>query len=136
MYWYIATSSQVPYNNHACLYDSSLSFVLTDEKPIRREVLTQLAFINSQWHNIGQGLGVSFNDLQSLTQCNDSDQTRLDYVIQKWFDMNGQGEGAPVTWNTILDIVKGLLDKNTIQAMRMHECLKTKSSVKENTQSK
>ena len=40
--------------------------VLTGEKPKGYEVLTQLAFINSQWCNIGQGLGVSFNDLQGL----------------------------------------------------------------------
>ena len=126
----------MPYDNHACLYDSSLSFVLTDEKPIRQEVLTQLACINSQWRNFGQGLGVSFNDLQGLAQRNDPDQTRLDYVIQKWFDMNGQGEGAPVTWNTILDIVKGPLVKNMTRAIRICEHLKAKSFVQNDTHSK
>ena len=110
--------------------------VLTGEKPTRYEVLTQLAFINSQWRNIGQGLGVSFNDLEGLAQRNDSDQTRLEHVIQKWFDMNGQGEGAPVTWNTIFNVVKGPLVQNTTRAMRIYEYLKAKSSAQEDTPSK
>ena len=110
--------------------------VLTGEKPKRYEVLNQLAFINSQWHNIGQGLGVSFNDLDGLAERNESNQTRLEYVIQKWFDMNGQGEGAPVTWNTILDVVKGPLVQNTTQAMRIYEYLKAKTSEQEDTPSK
>ena len=101
--------------------------VLTGEKPKRYEVLTQLAFINSQWRNIGQGLGVSFNDLEGLAQRNDSDQTRLEHVIQKWFDMNGEGEGAPVTWNTIFDVVRGPLVQNTTRAMRIYEYLKAKT---------
>ena len=110
--------------------------VLTGEKPKRYEVLTQLAFINSQWRNIGQGLGVSFNDLEGLAQRNDSDQTRLEHVIQKWFDMNGQGEGAPVTWNTIFNVVRGPLVQNTTRAMRICEYLKAKSSEQEDTPSK
>ena len=110
--------------------------VLTGEKPKGYEILTQLAFINSQWRNIGKGLGVSYNDLEGLAQRNDSDQTRLEHVIQKWFDMNGQGEGAPVTWNTILDVVKGPLVQNTTQAMRIYEYLKAKNSEQEDTPSK
>ena len=110
--------------------------LLTDEKPKRYEVLTQLAFINSRWRNIGQGLGVSFNDLHGMAQRNDSDQTRLEYVIQKWFDMNGQGEGAPVTWNTILNVINGPLVQDITRAMRIYEYLKAKSSAQQDTQSK
>ena len=78
---------------------------------------------------------MSFDDLEGLAQRNDSDQTRLDYVIQKWFDMDGQGEGAPVTWNTILDVVKGPLVQNTTRAIRIYEYLKTKCSEQEDTPS-
>ena len=118
------------------IYDRSLSFVVTGEKPIRHEVLTQLASINGQWRNIGQGLGVSFNDLQGLAERNDSNQTRLEHVIQKWFDMNGQGDGAPVTWNTILNVIKGPIVQKTSQAMKIYEYLKAKRSEQEDTQSK
>ena len=108
--------------------------VLTVERPTRREVLMQLAFINFQWRNIGNGLGVTFSDLQGLAERNDSNQTRLDQVIQKWLDMNGEGEGAPVTWKTILDVVKGPLVQNITQAMRIYEYLK-QSSVQQDIQS-
>ena len=110
--------------------------VLTVEKPIRREILNQLAFINFQWRNIGQGLGVSYNDLEGLTRRNDSDQIRLEHVIQNWFNMNGQGGGAPVTWNTILDVVKGPLVQNINRAMNIYEYLKPKSSEKQDIPSK
>ena len=109
--------------------------VLTVERPTRREVLIQLAFINFQWRNIGNGLGVSYNDLQGLAERNDSNQTRLDRVIQNWLDMNGQGEGAPVTWMTILDVIKGPLVQNITQARRIYEYLK-QSSVQQDSQSK
>ena len=100
--------------------------VFTVERPTRREVLTQLVCIDFQWRNIGNGLGVSYNDLQGLAECNDSNQTRLDGVIQKWLDMNGQGEGAPVTWMTILDVIRGPLVQNITQAMTIYEYFKLK----------
>ena len=108
--------------------------VLTVKRPTRCEVLMQLTFINFQWRNIGNGLGVTFSDLQGLAERNDSNQTRLDQVIQKWLDMNGEGEGAPVTWETILDVVKGPLVQNITQAMRIYEYLK-QSSVQQDIQS-
>ena len=109
--------------------------VLTVERPTRHEVLMQLAFINFQWRNIGNGLGVSYSDLQGLAERNDSNQTRLDQVIQNWLDMNGQGEGAPVTWKTILDVVKEPPIENITRTMRIYEYLK-QSSVQQDSQSK
>ena len=109
--------------------------VLTVERPTIHEVSKQLAFINAHWWNIGIGLGVSFNDLQGLLTFNQLNQTKLDHVIQKWLDMNGQGEGAPVTWNTILNVVKGPLVQDITRAMRINEYLKEKSSVQQDTQS-
>ena len=110
--------------------------VLLAERPTRREVLKELTFINFQWRDIGNGLGVSYNYLQGLAECNDSNQRRLDHVIENWFNMNGQGEGAPVTWNTILDAVKEPPVQNINRAMRIYEYLKAKSSVQQDTQSK
>ena len=77
---------------------------------------------------------MSFNDLQGLLTSNQLNQTKLDHVIQKWLDMNGQGEGAPVTWNTILDVLKGL--QEITRAMTIYDYLKVQSSVQQNTQSK
>ena len=106
------------------------------EKPTRLEVLTQPVDIDASWHKIGDGLGLKDNYLQGLAQRNDSDQTRLGHVIQKWLDMDGQDECVPVTWNTILDVVKGPLVQNTTQAMKIYKYLKAKSSEQEDTPSK
>ena len=40
--------------------------ILTTKKPTKLEVLVQLACIDASWHNIGNGLGVSYNFLQGL----------------------------------------------------------------------
>ena len=110
--------------------------VLTVERPTRREVLIQLAEVDALWRSIGDGLRVSDNVLQGLANANMQDQTRLGHVIQNWLDMNGQGEGAPVTWNTILDVIKGPFVKKKAQAMTIYEYLKLESSVQQSTQSK
>ena len=118
-------------------YITGLYFiVLTVEKPTRLEVLSQLVDIDASWRSIGDGLGVKDNYLQGLAQRNDSDQTRLGHVIKKWLDMDGQDKCAPVTWNTILDVVKGPLVQNKTQAMRIYKYLKAKSSEQEDTRSK
>ena len=41
--------------------------------------------------------------------------------------MNGQDGGAPVTWNTILYVVKGPLVKNNARAIEIYEHLKEES---------
>ena len=79
---------------------------------------------------------MSFNVLQGLANTNIQNQTRLDQVIQKWLDMNGQGEGAPVTWITILDVIKGPLVQNKALTMKIYEYLKVESSLQQNIQGK
>ena len=110
--------------------------ILKVERPTRREVLIQLSCIDASWRCIGEGLGVGYNVLKSLDESNKPNQTRLSEVIQTWLDMNSQGEGAPVIWSTILEVVKGPLVQNTIQAMTIYEKLKQESSIQQVTQSK
>ena len=114
------------------LYRSLISV----KRPTRCEVLTQLASIDALWRSIGDGLRVSDNFLQGLAESNISIRTRLGHVIQKWLDMDGQGEGAPVIWNTIIDVIKGPLVQNKALAMKIYDYLKLESSVQQNTQSK
>ena len=110
--------------------------ILTVERPTRHDVLIQLECIDASWRSIGEGLRVSFNDLKGLDESNMSNQARLSAIIQKWLDMNGQGEGALVTWKTILDVVKGPFVQNKAQAMTIYDYLKQESSLQQNTQSK
>ena len=125
------------YVRYTIMYERSFYLiVLTVERPTRCAVLVQLSSIDASWRSIGNGLGVSYNHLQGLAERNDSNQTRLDHVIQMWLKMNGEGEGAPVTWKTIVKVVKGPLVQNKALAMTIYESLKRGSSVQQNTQSK
>ena len=110
--------------------------VLTVERPTRYEVLNKLACIDASWRSIGEGLRVSYNVIKGLDESNKPNQTRLSEIIQNWLDMNGRGEGAPVTWITILDVVKGPLVQNKAHAMTIYEYLKLQSSVQQIAQSK
>ena len=60
-----------------------------------------------------------------------SNQRKLDRVIENWLDMNGQGGGAPVTWTTIIDVIKGPLVQNKALAVKIYEYLKELSSVQQ-----
>ena len=93
-------------------------------QPKRHEVLTKLVCIDTLWCNICIGLGVSFNVLQGLAVSNQSNQVKLDQIIQKWLDMNGKDDSAPVTWITILDLLKGPLVDNKALAMKIYHSLK------------
>ena len=110
--------------------------VITVERPTRYDALNKLACIDASWRSIGEGLRVGYNVLKGLDESYKPNQTRLSEIIQTWLDMNGQGEGAPVTWMTILDVIKGPLVQNKALAMKIYENLKQGSSVQQNTQSK
>ena len=57
-----------------------------------------------------------------------SNQVKLGHVLQMWLDMNGQAEVTPVTWITILDVVRGPLVQNKALAMSIYQYLKQQSS--------
>ena len=95
------------------------------EKPRKIDVLEWLVEIDASWHGVGLDLGVSNNDLDGLAESNKSNQTKLDYVLQKWIEMDGQA--TPVTWQAILDVVKGPLVQNNALAMKIYQALKQES---------
>ena len=97
-------------------------------KPTRREVLIQLACIDASWRELGYGFGVSYNNLRGLAQSYHGNLTKLSEVIQIWIEMDGKDDGAPVTWNTILDVLKGPLINNKALAMKIYQLLKEESS--------
>ena len=97
------------------------------ETPTKDEVLTQLACIDELWRSIGNGLGLSYGMLECLVIEKTSKETRLDRVIEVWLNMDGQHGGAPVTWNTIVDIIKGPLVQDKYLAMKIYEYLKQES---------
>ena len=105
-----------------------------DIKPDKLKVLTKLVCIDASWRGIGLDLGVSYNDLQSLAESNLSDQTKLDHVLQKWIEMDGQA--TPVTWKVILDVVKGPLVQNKVVALEIYKSLKYSDANQQNISGK
>ena len=105
-----------------------------DNRPDKLEVLTKLVCIDASWRGIGFDLGVSYNDLQSLAESSLPDQKKLDHVLQKWIEMDGQC--TPVTWKVILDVVKGPLVQNKAVAMEIYKSLKHQDAKQQNTPGK
>ena len=113
-----------------------LLIFLSDVKPTKYEALMKLACISASWHEIGDGLRLRHNDLKGLAQSYSSNKTRLGDVIQLWLDMNGQDGGAPVTWTTILNVLKEPFLNNKSLAMEIYQSLKEDSSNGETATSK
>ena len=89
-------------------------------------MLSKLTAIDALWRSIGNGLGLSYNFLQGLDESNKSNQTRLDHVLQMWLNMDGKA--TLVTWETIIDVVKGPLVQNEPLANKIYHDLKEDSS--------
>ena len=104
----------------------SYHFII-DSKPTKKAVLEQLVCIDAKWREVGNSLGLSSNFLDGLAQSNDSYQIKLEHVIQKWIELDGQStfdsQASPVTWETILDVVKGPGLQNPALAMNIYKHL-------------
>lgn len=97
------------------------------EKPQRYDVYLWLVEIDAKWQEIGIGLRVSNNFLKSLTQQQASDQVKLNNILQKWIELDGQttsdGQATPVTWKSIIKVVRDDL-KDKKLAMKIYKYLK------------
>ena len=94
------------------------------ETPTKDEVLTQLACIDELWRSIGNGLGLRYNTLECLALDKTLNKTRLDNVIEMWLNMKDECGDTPVTWNTIINVIKGPLVQRKDLAMKIYEYLK------------
>ena len=106
---------------------------MLDEKPRKIDVLEQLVCIDTEWRQIGNGLGLSSNFLNGLAQSHEPNQIRLDKVLQKWMDMNGHPPCSPVTWKAILDVLKGKLLQKHELVKEIYQYLKPQESLKRQT---
>ena len=94
-------------------------------------MLEQLVCIDTKWREIGNGFGLSSNFLDGLALSSVSYQIKLEHVIQKWIDLDGQStsysQASPVTWETILDVVKGPGLQNNDLARNIYKHLNPQS---------
>ena len=79
---------------------------------------------------------MSYNELRGLAQSTHENQRKLTEVIQIWIEMDGKDGSAPVTWNTIIDLLKGPLVKNKALAEKIYQLLKEESTKEQTAQSK
>ena len=96
------------------------------EKPNYHDVLNALVPIDAKWYQIGLGLEVPTNFLNGLQQSHQDNQVKLSNVLTKWMELNG--EATPITWETIIDVVKGPFIENYELAANIHEPLKQEST--------
>lgn len=84
------------------------SFVAT--KPEKSALLTHLSCVSAKWYEIGDLLGVDSNTLEGLFSSNSSNNVKLSKMLQSWLD----NEQTPVTWENILKILDGPLEKKSV----------------------
>ena len=65
--------------------------------------------IKDQWYTIGVSLEVTNGELNCLRTSNNSAETNLSIVIQKWLDIKSN----EATWKALLKEVEGLIVKNS-----------------------
>ena len=73
------------------------------------ELLTKVSY---KWELIGVHLGVEEYVLGSERRSDADNATKLYHIISKWIDMDG--EFTPVTWSTIVHVLKVIDSKDLI----------------------
>ena len=82
-------------------------------------LLKLLLPINGKWQEIGDLLGVDADTIDSLSTSSISNKVKMSKILQNWLD----NEPTPVSWDNILDIIEGPLQKKAL-ANKIHEELK------------
>ena len=82
----------------------------TANKP-EKHVLMRLLFpVSNKWLEIGDLLGVDSDKIDALYTSNVSNQVKMSNMLQSWLD----NEPTPATWDNIIDILEGPLQKKSL----------------------
>ena len=85
-------------------------FYYTANRPEKHVLLRFLSSITSKWQEIGDLLGVDPNTIEELYHSNFSAQVKMSKVLQSWLD----NEPTPVTWDNVISILNGPLQKKSL----------------------
>ena len=88
--------------------------------PTEHELINLLADISNLWYEIGLSLNVSHNNLDGLKRRQESDAIKLSEVIHSWLTTT---ESHLVTWETVIDAIKGPTVNHVIKANEIHQHL-------------
>ena len=68
----------------------------------KRQLIGLLNPIAYNWRVLGEALGITYGDLESIVNKQYRDANNLSEVLQLWFDK----KPSKVTWNTLITAVK------------------------------
>ena len=91
-------------------YKNCLFYLFTVVKPEKHELLRLLYPITGKWQEIGELLGVDVDTIDSLYTSSLSNQVKMSKMLQSWLD----NEPTPASWDNILDIIEGPLQKRAL----------------------
>ena len=77
---------------------------------------------------------MSDNELKKLDRCPHLEQYKLNHMLQTWIEMDE--EVTPVTWQTVLEVLRGPLVNNMALAEQIYDYLKQASTKQQNVTSK
>ena len=88
--------------------------------PTEHELLNLLADISYLWNKIGISLEVRHNILDCLRLSQKSDVIKFSEVIHSWLTTT---ESHRVTWETVIDAIKGPIVNNIKKANEIYQYL-------------
>ena len=85
-------------------------FYYTANKPEKYVLLRFLCSIATKWQMMGDLLGVDSRTIERLCYSTFSDEVKMSKMLQSWLD----NEPTPVTWDNIISILEGPLQKKSL----------------------
>lgn len=73
-------------------------------------LLKLLSSVYGKWQEIGELLGVDVDTIDTLSASTFSNQIKMSKMLQTWLDK----EPTPASWDNILDIIEGPLQKKVL----------------------
>ena len=89
------------------------------EAPDKHDLLNLLADIDDKWYEIGLSLKVGDNVLNGLESEKRKNVIKLNEILQIWITT----KSSPVTWDTVITVMKGRLVNNVQKAKEIIEYL-------------
>ena len=99
-----------------CTFFTGTSDILNSTHD-EHKLLKLLVDIDTNWHELGQALKITYNDLEGLEQSLKCNKVKLGDVINKWMT----SQPSPVTWNTIITAIEDDIgNKKKVNEIRCH----------------
>lgn len=92
----------------------------TGKRPELHYLVRLLACVSSKWDLVGGQLGVDENFISGLRISENSNETKLTDILQRWMEM----KPTPVTWENVIEVVRGPVVKEPEVAKDIRKSLR------------